>query len=125
MEVVGKIKVIDAEKEVGNAGFKKRDVVVATDEQYPQSISIQFVQDKCEYLDNFKVGDLVTVGINLRGREWSNPLGETVYINTIQGWRITKQDTSKQSPAETPNTAKTKTNPKEVAQDDAPDDLPF
>lgn len=86
MEVVGQIKVI---KEVVEKGtFKSRDVVITTEDQYPQHISIQFVQDKVSLLDNFKEGASVKVGINLRGREWVNPQGETVYFNTIQGWKI-------------------------------------
>ena len=90
MEVVGKIKMIDQTKEVGSGGFKKRDIVVATDEQYPQHILVQFVQDKCDLLNNFQVGEQVKIDINLRGREWTNPQGENVYFNTIQGWRIGK-----------------------------------
>jgi len=85
-EVVGKIKVIQAVVEKGT--FKSQNVVVTTDEQYPQDISIQFVQDKCDLLNNFSTGQQVVVGINLRGREWINPQGETVYFNTIQGWKI-------------------------------------
>ena len=66
MEVTGKIKMIDQTKEVGSAGFKKRDIVVTTDEQYPQHILVQFVQDKCELLNNFQVGEAVKIDINLR-----------------------------------------------------------
>lgn len=87
MEVVGKVKFIGAEQEV-SASFRKRELVVATEEQYPQFISINFVQDKTELLDRFTVGDEVKVSINLRGREWVNPQGETKYFNDIQGWRI-------------------------------------
>ena len=90
MEVTGKIKMIDQTKEVGSGGFKKRDIVVTTDEQYPQHILVQFVQDKCDLLNNFQVGEQVKIDINLRGREWTNPQGEIVYFNTIQGWRIGK-----------------------------------
>ena len=90
MEVTGKIKMIDQTKEVGSGGFKKRDIVVTTDEQYPQHILVQFVQDKCDLLNGFQVGEPVKIDINLRGREWTNPQGETVYFNTIQGWRIAK-----------------------------------
>jgi hypothetical protein len=90
MEVVGKIKMIDTTKEVGTGGFKKRDFVVTTDEQYPQDIQIQFVKDKCDLLDKFKIGESVKIGINLRGREWTNAKGETVYFNTIQAWNINK-----------------------------------
>jgi len=87
MEVSGKIKVINPTQEV-SASFKKRELVVTTDEQYPQHILIEFNQDKCSVLDNYKVGQLVKVGINLRGREWVNPQGETRHFNQIQGWKI-------------------------------------
>ncbi len=90
MEVKGKIKLITETKTYGSNGFRKREMVVTTDEQYPQFINIEFIQDKTELLDKFKVGDEVEVSINLRGREWVNPQGETKYFNSIQGWRITK-----------------------------------
>ena len=87
MEVNGKIKVINPTQNV-SATFKKREIVVSTDEQYVQHILIEFNQDKCDLLDKFKVGQSVKVGINLRGREWVNPQGETKYFNSIQGWSI-------------------------------------
>lgn len=88
MEVLGTIKVIGETATFGTSGFKKREVVITTDEQYPQTILIEFVQDKCSLLDKFKVGQGVKIGVNLRGREWVNPQGETKYFNSIQGWRI-------------------------------------
>lgn len=88
MEVQGKIKKIDDTKEYGNNGFRKREVVVTTEEQYPQFILVEFVQDKCDLLNKFQVGQDVKIGINLRGREWVNPQGETKYFNSVQGWRI-------------------------------------
>jgi hypothetical protein len=88
MEVQGRIKVIGETQTFGNNGFRKREVVVTTEEQYPQHIMIEFVQDKSELLNNFQVGQQVKVSINLRGREWVNPQGETKYFNSIQGWRI-------------------------------------
>ena len=99
MEVLGKVKVINAVQQV-SASFTKRELVVVTDEQYPQFISINFVQDKCDLLDKFKEGDSVKVGINLRGREWQNPNGETKYFNDIQGWKIEKTEaTATEEPA--------------------------
>lgn len=88
MEVVGKIKEIFSTEEVGSNNFKKRDIVLTTDEQYPQHLLIQFTQDKTSLLDHYQVGQDVTIRINLRGREWINPEGETKYFNTIQGWNI-------------------------------------
>lgn len=88
MEVQGKLKMIGQTETFGSNGFQKREAVVTTEEQYPQHILIEFVQDKCALLDAYKVGQSVKVGINLRGREWVNPEGETKYFNSIQGWRI-------------------------------------
>ena len=126
MEVTGKIKMIDQTKEVGSAGFKKRDVVVTTDEQYPQHILVQFVQDKCDLLNNFQVGEPVKIDINLRGREWTNPQGETVYFNTIQGWRIGKVQSEAAAPTPSaPMPPAQAFAPATSINEDEPDDLPF
>lgn len=81
----------------GNNGFRKREVVVTTEEQYPQHIMVEFVQDKTDLLNNYNVGQNVKISINLRGREWVNPQGETKYFNSIQGWRI--ENVEQASPA--------------------------
>ena len=89
MEVTGTIKLINETQVFGStSNFKKRELVVTTDEQYPQMIMIEFVQDKCDLLDNYGIGQEVKVSINLRGREWINPEGVAKYFNSIQGWRI-------------------------------------
>jgi CobQ-like glutamine amidotransferase family enzyme len=87
MEVNGKIIVIGETETIGAKDFKKRLLVVQTDEQYPQSIPVEFTQDKTNLLDKFKVNDLVKVSINLRGSEWKGK-----YYANIQGWRIDKVD---------------------------------
>ena len=88
MELVGKIKVIGKTESFGSSNFQKRELVVVTNESYPQTIMIEFVQDKTSLLDQFNVGQDVKVSINLRGREWNNPQGETKYFNSLNGWRI-------------------------------------
>ena len=88
MEVQGTIKAIGETATIWSKRFRKRELVITTDEQYPQSILVEFVQDKCDLLDKFEVGKNVKIGINLRGREWVNPQGETKYFNSIQGWNI-------------------------------------
>jgi hypothetical protein len=88
MEITGKIKKIDETKTFGASGFRKREMVVTTNEQYPQMLMVEFVQDKCDLLNSYQVGQDVKVSINLRGREWINPQGEAVYFNSIQGWRV-------------------------------------
>ncbi|MBD0830968.1 DUF3127 domain-containing protein [Aestuariibaculum sediminum] len=88
MEVQGRIKMIGETQSFGSNGFRKREIVVTTEEQYPQHIMVEFVQDKTDLLNTYQVGQQVKISINLRGREWVNPQGETKYFNSIQGWRI-------------------------------------
>lgn len=94
MEVIGQIKVINETQQVSES-FKKRELVVTTNEQYPQDILIEFTQDKCDVLNSYNVCDSVSVSINIRGREWVNPQGEKRYFNSIQGWKIEKVDQEK------------------------------
>jgi hypothetical protein len=91
MEVQGKIKVIQQAETFGT--FTKRGVVVTMEGEYPQDIMIEFIQDKCSLLDSYKVGQDVTIGINLRGKLWTNPEGVDKYFNTIQGWKINANST--------------------------------
>ena len=112
MEVQGTIKTQTATETFGN-DFTKCNLVLTTDEQYPQVLAIEFVKDKIDLLNNFKAGDSVKVSINLRGREWTNPQGEVKYFSSLQGWRIEKSDVPAEATAE--QTAPTVAN----------DDLPF
>lgn len=124
MEVVGKVKVVNPEIQV-SASFKKRELVVTTDEQFPQHILINFTQDKCDLLSAYQPGQLVKVSINLRGREWINPEGQARYFNDIQGWRIEKL-AEPQSPTQQYEQNQPQTPYNQMAtNDDEPDDLPF
>lgn len=88
MEIQGRIKQIFPSQMIGQNGFEKRDLVIVTEENYPQTIIIQFTQQRCDLLDSLQVGQNVKVYINIRGREWTNPQGEIKYFNTIEGWKI-------------------------------------
>ena len=123
MEVQGKIKMIGQTKTFGNNGFQKREVVVTTEEQYPQHILVEFVQDKCDLLNNYAVGQPVKIGINLRGREWVNPQGETKYFNSVQGWRIENLAAQQSSGAPVPPADQFE--PANDLNDEDFDDLPF
>lgn len=87
MEIIGNIRMIGFTQQVSPT-FTKREIVLTTQEQYPQHILIEFTQEKCDLLNNLQVGQPIKVGINLRGREWTNPQGETRYFNSIQGWKV-------------------------------------
>lgn len=114
MEIQGRVKQIFPSQTMGQNGFEKRDLVIVTEEQYPQTIIIQFTQQRCDLLDSLQVGQNVKVYINIRGREWTNPQGETKYFNTIEGWKIeviqttnvaNQQPAAQAAPAPTPQRA--------------------
>lgn len=117
MELRGTIKVIGETKTFGSNGFRKRELVLETNEMYPQTILIEFVQDRTELLNKFKVGQVVKIGINIRGRSWVNPEGETKYFNSINGWRIAVEGSA------VPEQPQTQT--AEELDPEANQDLPF
>jgi len=125
MEIQGKIKLIGETKTFGNNGFRKREVVVTTEEQYPQHILVEFVQDKCDLLNNHNVGETVKISINLRGREWTNPQGEVKYFNSVQGWRIESLQTDQGDSGMPPVPPIEAFEPAEELNEEDHDDLPF
>lgn len=120
MEIIGKTKVLNEAQNIGDNGFRKREVVITTYEKYPQHLLIEFTQDKCELLDNYAVGQDVKVSVNLRGREWINPEGVAKYFNSFQGWRIELLSTQEAMPNPVPQTE-----PVSFIDDDPDNDLPF
>lgn len=112
-------------KTFGNNGFRKREVVITTDEQYPQHILIEFVQDKTNLLDSYREGQAVKVDINLRGREWVSPQGETKYFNTVQGWRIESLQPAAPAGNMPPVPPMEAFEPADDFNEDEHDDLPF
>tara|TARA_B110000967_G_C18850161_1_gene544185 strand:- start:581 stop:910 length:330 start_codon:yes stop_codon:yes gene_type:complete len=86
MDIIGNIKLIsETEEGTSKAGkaWAKRQIVVTTDEKYPQDIAIDFMGDKILQINNFQVGNPVNVSINLRGNEYNGK-----YYNSINGWKI-------------------------------------
>lgn len=81
--------------------FSLREFVIETKEQYPQSIILQVSQDKCKVLDNYKLGDLVQVSINVRGRKWTDKEGNDRFFNTLEVWKITNESTTTSVPVPT------------------------
>jgi hypothetical protein len=122
LELEGKLHQIGAEQVVGSAGtFKKRTIVIATNEQYVQHIPIDFVQDKCSILDKYTIGEEVKISVNVRGNEYQGKF----YVS-LNGWKIEKLDTSKQSPEPVEKTAEFAPAPSPMSSNqEEPDDLPF
>jgi len=73
---------------VENGNFKKKDLIVKTNGEYPQVFALEFVKDKEELLDVVSQGQKVKVTCNLRGREWINPQGDAKYFSSLAAWKI-------------------------------------
>jgi single-stranded DNA-binding protein len=109
MDIKGTIKVIKDIQQVSDK-FQKREFVILTEDQYPQTICVELQGNNVDIIDAYSVGESVIVDINLRGRLWTNPQGEDKYFNTIVAWRIQKEN------AQYNNTATTQTSPMEYPQ---------
>jgi hypothetical protein len=134
MEIQGRIKVITPIQTFGANGFQKRELIIVTEEQYPQTISLDFTQGNCELLNGYQPGQVVKVTFDIRGREWTNPQGEVKYFNSLVAWRIVNVETASQSvqaqptpPPMAPTTNEQTFTPKaQTTGDDLEDDgLPF
>ena len=107
--------------------FKKREFILTTDgaTPYPQHVSFQLSQDKCDLIDQFNEGQDIEVSFNLRGREWNGPQG-VKFFNTLDAWRITavsnSQPTTTQAAANAAINTNSKPNTPHVMESN---DLPF
>ena len=124
MELTGTIKKI-GETQNFASGFQKVELVLLTQEQYPQPINIEFLQDKIHILDAVKVGDTATIHINVRGREWTNPQGDVKYFNSITGWKIDKKSGDQPTQNSSATQQEPEANSKNVFAEDEDDDLTF
>lgn len=90
MELTGiALRVLET-KTVGANDYKTKCIHIKTEEQYPQTLEIQFTQGNITLLHGVEVGKRVKITVNLEGREWTNAQGEVVVFNTIKGWKIEK-----------------------------------
>ena len=91
MYIKGIIKTIEKEQKITDK-LTKREFVLETDYEsnYPQTILMELVNDKCDLIDPYMVGDMVTVHYNLRGREVTTKDGNKRIYNTISAWKFEK-----------------------------------
>jgi single-strand DNA-binding protein len=90
MELTGTIIHIGETQYIGDKGFSKRLCVINyTDNNYTYPIAFEFLKDRGDILDRYKVGDEVEIAFNIKGREFTKN-GTTSYFNTLEGWKINK-----------------------------------
>lgn len=116
--LTGLIKVI-RDTQVISEKFQKREFVVTdSSSQYPQDILFQLTQDRVNSIDEFKVGDQVTVSFFLRGREWTNKEGKVMYFNSLDAWKV-------ENAAQTAPPPMGDAPVESISSEDEADDLPF
>lgn len=89
MEIKGTLEARFETKEF-SSGFKKREFVVNTGGDYPQSIKMEVVKDNIEKIGLIEIGSEVVCKIDIRGR-----LYEGNYYNNILAWAINTSSTTK------------------------------
>lgn len=85
MDYQGLITHLLPEELVGKNQLRKRVMVLEeiTDREYKGGIVVDFIGDKCDLLNGFKVGDQVKVSLNFRANEYN-----WRRYNGINGWRV-------------------------------------
>ncbi len=93
LETTGRIHAIFDAKQVTER-FRKRELVLelADGSRRPQFVQFELTGDRCDRLDDFRVGDEVRVEFSLRGREWTSPKGEVRYFNSLDVWALERAD---------------------------------
>ena len=82
MEIKGTLEAIFETKEF-KSGFKKREFVVNTGGDYPQSVKMEVVKDNIDKLNELPIGSRVECKIDIRGLFY-----EGNYYNNILAWAI-------------------------------------
>ena len=87
MNKTGFIRYITAPQQISE-NFRKAEIVIVTDEQYPQTIKFELHNSHCDLLNGKFQNQKVNISFDVRGREWTNPQGQIQVFNTLVAWQI-------------------------------------
>jgi hypothetical protein len=95
LEITGKL-IEKYETQTVSDRFKKREFVLELVEEvngspYTNYAKMQLVQNKCDILDRFNVGDTLRVNFNIKGNRYEKE-GRTSYFSNLDAWRLEKAD---------------------------------
>lgn len=101
--------------------------------QYENILPLEVSGDKCAELDQFRVGDVITISFALQGREWTNQDGQVKRMVSIRCYKLEARKPAQQQqtvqPVQQPTPQPTPTYQQFPPQVDAngnpKDDLPF
>lgn len=74
--------------------FKKRDFAIEIQKEHNGSTwveyaAFQLTQDKTSKLDEFNIGDFISVDFNVKGNKYEKG-GVTRYFNNLDAWKLEK-----------------------------------
>ena len=91
--------------------FKKAELIIETEDKYPQTLCVEFINESISCIEDININDKVEVSINIRGRQWTSPKNEVKYFTSLSGWQVSHIIAEKGS--------------KEFASENKEDDFPF
>lgn len=122
-------------KNGGNPFLKREFILDATTHdpytgersQYENILPLEVSGDKCTELDQFRIGDVITVSFALQGREWTNQDGQVKRMVSIRCYKLdVRRSVYQSAPVLAQPEVITQQFPSEVNANGNPkDDLPF
>jgi hypothetical protein len=93
MEISGKVVQIcePLGGESARGKWKKQEIIIETDEQYPKKVCLMNWNDKVD-ISNLKEGTRITAGINIESREFNSR-----WFTDIKIWKLDLADTDKEN----------------------------
>lgn len=122
-------------KNGGNPFLKREFILDATTHdpytgersQYENILPLEVSGDKCTELDQFRIGDVITVSFALQGREWTNQDGHVKRMVSIRCYKLEiRRSVYQSAPAlAQPEVIPQQFPPEVNANGNPKDDLPF
>ena len=121
LEVTGKVVQLLAVQsgESQRGPWKKQDMVIETNEQYPKKIAITCWGEKADEIAKLEPGTSVQVAINIESREFNER-----WYTDIKAWKIDVLEQGQTSSAVTDTAFSDDTAPA-IGTDETEGDLPF
>lgn len=92
MEIKGTVYSVGEKKQVSDNFMKKEFILKDTDEKYPNFLTIQLSNKNVDLITESDVNTVITASVNLKGRLCKNKEGQEVSFNTIDAWKIVKDN---------------------------------
>jgi len=89
IKLSGKIKKVFSTESFSN--FEKRTFwLEEVTDKYPNTFQLELWKHDCAMIDNYELGDFVTVYVDIKGKYWNKNYKDGV-MNTIKCWNIEKE----------------------------------